>query len=261
MANKVDNIDALLRDDLDREVKVPEAEAKSEPAAEDAAESIPEPAENAENEKQSGQMSYEDAIKAATARYQSAIEEETRRLAGLDEKDAPKAEPEADKADESAVSETEPESEETAEPKGPTTADDTEDYTREANRDPGLSYIDTEIEGSNLRHYEGYLGTFDYDPEQFELQIAKTEANQYGPASEREVLRYVGKEVDGNKIHIPEGIKNGEMMFAETNIVTPPKLPESLESGLGMFMGCKNLTRPNDHFPAALKEAPFMYAD
>ena len=34
MANKVDNIDALLRDDLDREVKVPEAEAKSEPASE-----------------------------------------------------------------------------------------------------------------------------------------------------------------------------------------------------------------------------------
>ena len=78
-------------------------------------------------------------------------------------------------------------------------------------------------------HYEGELGIFDYDDDQFEI-------------NEREYLRYIGKETDGSKIHIPEGITNcGEMFFDYRCLQKPPVIPDGVKDCRRMFAECKNL--------------------
>ena len=79
-----------------------------------------------------------------------------------------------------------------------------------------------------IKHYEGPLGVFDYDVRDF-----KFDENGY--------LRYIGKETDGSKIHIPQGIKNCYWMFYKCKITTPPIIPNSVEKCHSMFEGCRSL--------------------
>ena len=99
------------------------------------------------------------------------------------------------------------------------------------------------------------IGNFLYDPSEFVI-------------SEDGLLRYIGDEIDGNNIIIPEGIKNCSCMFEYCKIVSPPRIPngvkrcdfmfahsdifnapripKSVESAKGMFKYCHNLEYPSD---------------
>lgn len=103
-------------------------------------------------------------------------------------------------------------------------------------------------------HYEGVLGSFDYDPNLFRLGYWEAEVE--GNMIRVPCLHYVGDGavenlagysyngfLDGAKIEIPEGLKIADYMFAETGIKSMPELPESLESAHGMFMNCTNLEK------------------
>lgn len=76
-------------------------------------------------------------------------------------------------------------------------------------------------------HYKGDLGEFNYDSKEFVILDND--------------LIYIGKETDGNKIHIPEGILYCDFIFANTNIETPPVIPEGVITCRGLFMGCESL--------------------
>lgn len=111
----------------------------------------------------------------------------------------------------------------------------------------------------NIVHYEGYLGSFDYNTRDWEIAYYQTTVN--GNTVSVPTLHYIGDTrsdrlgvigeglfgtssdlTDGSEIKIPEGLKVGDYMFAGTNIESVPKLPERLESAHGMFMNCKHLT-------------------
>jgi len=83
-----------------------------------------------------------------------------------------------------------------------------------------------------ITHYKGELGEFDYDDNNFKVHYFTG-------------LRYIGKESDGNKIHIPEGIKNCKYMFQGIrDLITPPVIPEGVEDCQGMFDDCVSLKEP-----------------
>lgn len=107
-------------------------------------------------------------------------------------------------------------------------------------KDDGKTY------DTNVIHYEGDLGTFDYDPDEFELCMITVGDNtdKTGTTAAIPVLRYVGKETAGNHIEIPDGVTNGDYMFyGDEDLKTMPKLPESLESAHCMFADCTSMTR------------------
>ena len=63
-----------------------------------------------------------------------------------------------------------------------------------------------------LKYYKGPLGNFEYDDVEFRVFT-------YG------VIKYIGKETDGTKIKIPEGILDCSYMFETCNLITPPVIP------------------------------------
>lgn len=79
-----------------------------------------------------------------------------------------------------------------------------------------------------LIYYNGPLGAFQYNDTEF---IEKSGT-----------LRYIGKETDGSKIKIPEGIVVCNHMFTDCNIVTPPVIPETAKFCILMFDSCAYLT-------------------
>lgn len=140
------------------------------------------------------------------------------------------------------------------------TAEDVRPY-EEALKETADVMIDEPIEGSNLRHHESFIGTFDYDPKQFEVQYVDMKPSQYGNGGSFPVLRYIGKETDGHKIQIPEGVENGAFMFYQTKVESVPKLPNSLTNGYSMFMECHSLKDGRTTFPPRMTEADFMFAN
>lgn len=97
---------------------------------------------------------------------------------------------------------------------------------------------------ANTNHYEGILGTFDYDTRDWAICKKTVTDGQTGQESEIPVLRYIGKKTAGNDIHIPEGVKILDYTFeGNTSITTVPKIPDSVESAHAAFMGCKSITR------------------
>ena len=120
----------------------------------------------------------------------------------------------------------------------------------------------------SIQHYDGFLGTFDYDDTQFELRDANVEGHGglYRTVSLRglsgafyaedlldglpydkcddftvKYLHYIGSETDGSKIKIPDGIKSCLGMFAGTDIESVPAIPDSVVYITDMYLGCKNL--------------------
>ena len=135
-------------------------------------------------------------------------------------------------------------------------------------------------------HYEGVLGSFDYNTRMFELAYYESKIPGTNNTARVPFLHYIGdKEIDcvdfrhggsktlsitnGDRIEIPEGLKCADYMFAGTNVKTVPKLPDSLESAHCMFDGCKNLEGISDNaknsngdlnYPDKLKDISWMFA-
>ena len=121
------------------------------------------------------------------------------------------------------------------------------------------------IDDDGMVHYSGGLGEFTYDPNQFELQKVKvpnTVQDENLPHNgEMYILRYVGTETDGNKIHIPEGITSIDLMFANTNIKSAPKIPMGVESIFGAFASCHELESADIIIPPTVKSGEFAFTD
>lgn len=131
-------------------------------------------------------------------------------------------------------------------------------------------------------HYEGYLGSFDYNTRDFEIAYYETEVN--GNKISVPTLHYIGDQgvdiidfssskvgiTDGSKINIPEGLIVGDYMFAGNQSITSmPKLPDTIESAHGMFMNCTGMTEAcskaldangNIKMPSKLKDISWMFA-
>lgn len=117
---------------------------------------------------------------------------------------------------------------------------------------------------NGMVEYDGVLGKFTYDSDQFQLQVVKVDEDEFGnPASSYPILKYIGKEVDGQQIHIPEGLRDGAFMFeGNTQLQSIPKLPSSLENGFGMFMNCESLqSAATIKMPTKLQDTQFMFAN
>ncbi len=84
--------------------------------------------------------------------------------------------------------------------------------------------------------YEGELGKFEYCQDEFSLSSGAL----FG--SEKECLKYIGKETDGENIKIPDGITNcSSMFFACKTLISAPKIPEGVKKCRDMFNGCTAL--------------------
>ena len=139
-----------------------------------------------------------------------------------------------------------------------TTAEDVRDYERMTFS--RTAWIDRAVPGKKVRHYQGALGDFEYDPTEFQIQVARCDASEYGAGGDVEVLRYIGSETDGRKITIPSGIRNTSFMFRGTDLETAPILPPTVQSAFGMYADCKKLKDGSGPMPESLREAEFMYA-
>ena len=91
-----------------------------------------------------------------------------------------------------------------------------------------------------MKHYEGVLGNFDYDAAQFKVTRE--------PRSNSEYLKYIGKENDGSRIVIPNGVVDAYRMFDGSRINSMPEIPASVKYGAKMFRKCTNLNKV-DTFP------------
>lgn len=105
---------------------------------------------------------------------------------------------------------------------------------------------------TNMVHYEGVLGSFDYDANEFSLGYWEQDVN--GTKVRVPCLHYINDGaqeslggfsfngfLDGEHIKIPEGLKSMDYMFADTGIITMPEIPDSVESAHCAFMDCKQL--------------------
>lgn len=121
------------------------------------------------------------------------------------------------------------------------------------------------MDDDGMMHYSGGLGEFMYDPNQFELQKIKVpntvQDDGLSHDGEMYVLRYVGTETDGSKIHIPEGITSIDLMFTNTNIKSAPKIPMGVESMFGTFTSCHELETAKITIPPTVKSGEFMFTD
>ena len=91
-----------------------------------------------------------------------------------------------------------------------------------------------------MKHYEGVLGNFDYDAAQFKVTRE--------PRSNSEYVKYIGKENDGSRIVIPNGVVDAYRMFDGSSINSMPEIPASVKYGAKMFRKCTNLNKV-DTFP------------
>lgn len=107
----------------------------------------------------------------------------------------------------------------------------------------GVITVSSSDNGKN--HYEGVLGSFDYDPDQWAIGY-KTVYDSIGGESvdtQIPILRYIGSESDGTNIQIPEGVKSLDYTFeGNENLKWMPDIPDGVESMHGTFKDCESLT-------------------
>ena len=105
---------------------------------------------------------------------------------------------------------------------------------------------------AHMVHYEGVLGSFDYNADEFALGYWEAEVN--GNKVRVPVLHYINDGatqngfnktyngfLDGEHIKIPEGLKSLDYTFADTGIITMPEIPKDVISAHCAFMDCKQL--------------------
>ena len=98
--------------------------------------------------------------------------------------------------------------------------------------------------------YQGALGAFTYDPSLFRLDR---------DLDGKEYLAYAGKETDGSRIRIPDGIRDATGMFPDADNTSQPAIPDSVTVADCMFAGCDGL-RKGGPLPKGLVKADYMYA-
>ena len=135
-------------------------------------------------------------------------------------------------------------------------------FPNTAERDRDSATVTEERE--DLVHYEGCLGTFDYNPNDFELCDFELGLRD---ESERPLtitcLKYIGDEVDGKKIRIPDGITDISLMFDGCESLTSvPDIPSSVERSFATFRDCTGLTDISimDFGGSKLKDMQFMFS-
>ena len=95
----------------------------------------------------------------------------------------------------------------------------------------GMNFFDGEKK-SNLVHYEGELGIFDYDPKEFKVE-------KFNDGTE--CLHYCGK---GNSVDLPDGCIDTRYMFCRRRLPEGFSLGEHFDTSkvtdmYGMFSYCK----------------------
>ena len=105
---------------------------------------------------------------------------------------------------------------------------------------------------SEIKHYSGRLGEFDYDTGEFEIW-SRPAGNTY-----IDVFRYRGRETDGSKIKIPDGVVDLSYCFEGCRIVTPPAIPVSVRIMQYTFQNCVALTS-GASLPDGVLRIGFMY--
>lgn len=111
-----------------------------------------------------------------------------------------------------------------------------------------------------IKEYEGKLGKFKYDDTEFEL-IEEEIKSVCGACGIRHTLKYIGKETDGSKIKIPEGITNCTDMFCECHsLMTAPVIPKGVIDCSYMFDRCWNLEKAPE-IPDGVKYCSGMFWD
>lgn len=103
-----------------------------------------------------------------------------------------------------------------------------------------------------MKHYDGRLGVFDYDDEEFVLKN-----DPYDDM--KKILHYAGNETNGHNIAIPKGIKDCSWMFNSCeSLVTAPEIPEGVENCEHMFGLCKNMIHTS-LIPDGVKNCRYMF--
>lgn len=98
-----------------------------------------------------------------------------------------------------------------------------------------------------IKHYDGVLGTFDYDDNDFQIvpyvvtHNIKHELGFWGALEGLEKLIYVGEETDGSKIEVPFGVKGLRGCFQNTGIKRLPKILDCTDVQSDEFRGCNHL--------------------
>lgn len=129
------------------------------------------------------------------------------------------------------------------------------------NKSEDQAYSETMNE-NGTKHYEGALGSFDFDPNQFAVTFVDVpSAEEGGEPNRMHVLRYIGQETNGKNIKIPEGLTDASFMFMHTNIESVPSIPMGVESTYAMFAECHDLRTADIIIPPTVKDGPFMFAN
>ena len=110
-----------------------------------------------------------------------------------------------------------------------------------------------------LLEYSGEAGTFTFDPQVFQLKNMQATMPD-GSTRDIESLIYIGKETNGAKIQIPEGIRDISGMFAGSNLTSVPAIPGSVERMNMTFMNCKDLQTAKITIPPSVQEMNLTFA-
>lgn len=101
-----------------------------------------------------------------------------------------------------------------------------------------------------LIDYEGELGKFIYDDGKFEVAQKNGET----------ILQYIGTETDGYKIHIPEGLKTMNWMFANNDkLESAADMPNSIESADYAYFHCTSIVKTNEVWSEKLLSIVSMF--
>lgn len=125
------------------------------------------------------------------------------------------------------------------------------------------------MDEDGMMHHSSTLGDFVYDPAEFEVQRVEVpkQVDNHGLTEDMKhdgymyVLRYIGTETDGSKIHVPEGLKDMSLTFNGTDIKSTPKIPSSVEFMYGSFASCHQLETADMLIPPSVKSSEFAFAD
>lgn len=109
-------------------------------------------------------------------------------------------------------------------------------------------------------HYEGDLGVFDYDPNQFVMSRVPLQGED-GKFRDVQVLSYRGQETDGSKIQIPEGLVNAQLMFMNSKIESAPRIPNSVRNMDCMFQNCRHLKTFDSAIPSSVNSMSMTFGN
>ena len=136
------------------------------------------------------------------------------------------------------------------------------DAFNEVTKDVKLSdtYVLEDI-GDHKKHYEGVLGSFDYDDREFQLRQAVDPSKGESEQGDFMFLAYIGKETKGKNIMIPQGLENTSFMFADTKLESASVIPDGVKRADCMFMDCHNLKEAKLDLPSSLESSAYMFAN